>query len=148
MGKVSIGFVAGTQVITDKGEKNIEYVKTGDMVLTHMGVFQRVIESKSRIYRGDIIQFGVFRKPDIRCDGDTQFFSQNESGERIWKPARDIKPKDLLCVESNDENGTRGEWVKVKTITRIGSSCRYLYGIDVEEDSSFTANGYIVNGLK
>lgn len=145
---MSIGMVAGTQVLTEVGLKNVEYVKVGDKVLTHMGKFQKVLDNRERIYRGEIIQFGVFKKPDIKCDSDTQFYSQDADGNRIWKPAREIRPKDYVCIETIDDEGVHGEWVKIRSIMRIGSSCRYLYGLLVEDDASYTANGYIVNGVK
>ena len=38
-------FVAGTKVITKEGYKNIENIKTGDMVLTHKNRFMPVLKT-------------------------------------------------------------------------------------------------------
>ncbi|MFR3401276.1 MAG: Hint domain-containing protein [Blautia faecis] len=40
-------FVAGTKVITKEGYKNIENIKTGDMVLTHKNRFMPVLKTGS-----------------------------------------------------------------------------------------------------
>lgn len=41
-------FVAGTQVLTDKGYKSIEEIQVGDMVLTHKGRYRRVYDVMSK----------------------------------------------------------------------------------------------------
>lgn len=148
MARVSVGLVSGIQVITEKGEQNIEYIKPGDKVLTHMGRFKRVKNVCSRIFRGEVLQIDVRCFPTIQCDGAMRFFSIGENNKRQWTQAIDLQPKSDLCQQSINNGEPCGEWVKVRKKQRICSSCRYLYGLEVEEDESFTANGYIVSSMR
>ena len=44
-------FVAGTQTLTNNGYKNIEDVQLTDMLLTHTGKFQNIVNLQRKIYR-------------------------------------------------------------------------------------------------
>lgn len=142
---VSISVNSGAQIATDNGDKNIEYIKVGDSVLTHMGRYKRVSHISSKIYRGDLLVFKVADGTPVKCAPQIRFFSIDSDGERIWKKAKDFKAGDYVCLETMVEDTPNGEWLRVKSIERISGACRYLFGLEVEEDESFTLDGYIVS---
>lgn len=146
--KISIGIMSGVQVITEKGEKNIEYLKPGDKLLNSFNKHVAVKEVRSRIFRGELLMFNVRNHPSIQCDGEQMFYTIGDNGERCFVSAKDLKPKSDLCILYENNGKILNEWVQVKSITRVGSSCRYLYGVELEDGETFTANGYIVRNTK
>jgi GMP reductase len=70
--KVGIGggcFIAGTKVLTENGYKNIEKVKVGDKVITHVGRYKTVTNVASRIEKETIIDIN-----GIKCTKDHKFY--------------------------------------------------------------------------
>lgn len=97
--KVGIGpgcFVAGTKVSTKNGQKKIENIKTGDIVLTHKGRYRRVVGTKSRIEKETIIDIN-----GIKCTKNHEFYvihklNKNLVNEsNIEKYAKWIKAEEL-----------------------------------------------------
>ena len=52
-------FVAGTLVTTDNGEKPIEEIQAGDMVLTHLGRYRKVVQLMVKKYYGKLQKLGI-----------------------------------------------------------------------------------------
>jgi glycosyltransferase involved in cell wall biosynthesis len=91
----------GTMIRTDEGLAKIEEVKTGDMVLTHDGSFQKVTEIKKRSFNGTVFGFKTKKTPwDLWVTGEHPILTYNfgrGSGSRTGKQrdflARGGKPK-------------------------------------------------------
>lgn len=52
-------FLKGTEIITDKGIKEIQEIKREDLVFTHRARFQPVVVKFERQYRGEILQIST-----------------------------------------------------------------------------------------
>lgn len=75
-------FLAGTQVWTSTGYKNIEDVAIGDMVMTHDGTWKPVSNTLKRKYSGDIYRIdSIGIKKPIYCTPNHQFLTNG-----VWKP--------------------------------------------------------------
>lgn len=89
-------FVAGTKVNTNMGLINIEDIKIGDLVLTHDGTYQKVIQSHELIEDEELIQIN-----GITCTKNHEFYvihkrNQNKVNEdNIHELAEWIKAEDL-----------------------------------------------------
>jgi len=142
-----VGLEAGTQVITQRGDVSIDQLSVGDRVLTSFGTYEDVIEKSDKIYRGAIYQFEVYGKPNLHCANNVRVYSM--SGEdRVWKRADELKEKDYVCHLSVDEEGNvNSEWVRIRKRTVVTGTCRYLYGINVADGFSCTADGYIISTI-
>lgn len=97
--KVGIGpgcFVAGTKVSTKNGQKKIENIKTGDIVLTHKGRYRKVVGTKSRIEKETIIDIN-----GIKCTKNHEFYVIHKLNKNlvnksnIEKYAKWIKAEEL-----------------------------------------------------
>jgi IMP dehydrogenase/GMP reductase len=105
--KMGIGpgcFVAGTKVITNNGEKNIEKIKNGDVVLTHRGRYKKVIGTSTRQEENEIISIN-----GNKCTTNHEFYVLNKKYSEIvnddnineyaeWIPSG-MLTKDYLLIE-------------------------------------------------
>lgn len=81
-------FVAGTQILTDKGQKNIEEIQPGDMVLTRQG-YKPVVMTRSTV-KIVVDRIGLRGTPDhpvITPHGEKplQFLGNNDK-LHVWNP--------------------------------------------------------------
>jgi len=140
--RVGIGngcFVAGTSILTAKGEKPIENILVGDYVLTHKNQYKKVIATLSREEKNNI-----FIVNNIECTGNHEFYSIHKKYKNTddiekytqWTEAKDLKDyfiftgqHDLAEVNifsKEDFNGT-------------------VYDLTVEDYHSYVANNMIVH---
>ena len=85
-------FVAGTKVLTPKGYKNIEDIKTGELIINAIseGV---VIGTNKREYYDDIYNIKLENGFTIKCTKNHLFFT-----EHGWLEAKEIEKKDKLLT--------------------------------------------------
>lgn len=94
-------FTAGTMVITDNGYKEIEKITKGDLVLTHLNRFQKVIEIQKNI-SNDIYKLRTPNSLPLFTTGNHPFYiieTKKHQGKRIisenpiWKNVKDLDVK-------------------------------------------------------
>lgn len=93
---------AGEKIITNKGYKNIEHIKEGDVVLSHTGTFRRVLSTTTRKYSNTLHEFYTYgssiktklthNHPILCCK--TKNIKKNKSVE--WTSSENVKEKDYL----------------------------------------------------
>ena len=76
-------FVAGTQTLTNNGYKNIEDVQLTDMLLTHTGKFQNIVNLQRKIYNGNIYDFDLKYHPELITATDEHPFYVREQ-KKVW----------------------------------------------------------------
>ena len=113
-------FIAGTLVMTDKGMKPIQYVKEGDMVLTHKSRYRKVLKTGSKpvntLYKITGDSFG-----SIYTTEEHPFYV-NRNDEIDWVKCKDIQPDDLLGTTCTEEDTVFTEDSPlIKTLTKKGS---------------------------
>jgi predicted Ser/Thr protein kinase len=103
-------FPAGTLVrMGDGSEKNIEDVKIGDEVVTHLGNVRSVIDTMNRKYTGEMVTLNVSHFPfPITMTADhpvaVMESSQNwrwKPGNLVWKKASDLNENDRVLIGWN-----------------------------------------------
>ncbi len=102
-------FVAGVQVMTDRGNKSIEEIQVGERVLTHEGHYRRTKHIQKRPYSGDLYTIEVVGRchQPITATEEHPFLTvsrkyQNERNTSFnpeWKPVSEIAVKDYLCYQ-------------------------------------------------
>ncbi len=101
-------FTRGAQVLTTKGEKNIEEVNKGDKVITHKGREQLVYKTMSRNYKGNIYKMKLWgdssrqlnvteEHPLLVCKREKKEY-RNKSHKIEWLEAKDCKVGDYLVM--------------------------------------------------
>jgi intein/homing endonuclease len=103
-------FTPGQAVITKNGSKNIEDIEIGDEVLTHTGVFKKVVATMNRFYEGEVLKIYPFGREPIICtpeheilhkkwersykqEGSVKLSGQlRETGDVTFKPANSLSP--------------------------------------------------------
>lgn len=99
-------FPAGTMVRTTSGDKPIEMVSVGDLVLTHLGRYQKVNATMRRDYSGVMVT--------MRHNGGSLTATANHpilvtrGGNRDWITAESIKPGDCVTV-CREDGGNDGD---------------------------------------
>lgn len=87
-------FFKGQEIITSKGVKNIESVVPGDLVLTHLGRFRKVIHTFSRKYSGECSEIILSdTQPNgrtIHVTNEHPFLVADNQLNRKWLPASKI----------------------------------------------------------
>lgn len=84
-------FVAGTQVLTNKGYKNIEDVKIDDVVATHLDNWRPVYHNIQSKFIGELVVIELEDGTIIECTPNHKIWVNNE-----WVEAKDLKIDDEL----------------------------------------------------
>lgn len=139
-------FVAGTKVITDTGYKCIEDIKENDLVLTHTGKFKRVLRTMCRIHKNNLVEITANRRRKVVCTPNHPFYVNFKSNENKydWVSAQHLDPKIhnlTYFYNSNDEF----YWAIINNLKIIENKSVEVYNLEVEDDSSYTANNFIVH---
>ncbi|MEK6880152.1 MAG: hypothetical protein AABY22_11110, partial [Nanoarchaeota archaeon] len=104
-------FEGNTKILTKEGRKKIRQIKIGEEVLTHKNRWKKVINTFTRIHRGNFIRiyFGRNLKNGNFKYGDTTAITCTEdhpilvlrNNIKQWIPAKEILLLDKLYVPSN-----------------------------------------------
>jgi hypothetical protein len=105
-------FPAGTKVTLANGDLvNIEDMRFGHLVRTHLGNSRQCVDVMSRIYSGDMVTLEVKGWPRIRLTGDHRVWVNDSE----WKRARDITRGDQVSLVKNENAGIRfidaADWI-------------------------------------
>ena len=97
-------FPAGTLITTSAGDKPIEQIATGDVVLSHTGQWRRAYEPMGRTYSGVMVTLTA-GDLTVTCTSDHPVLIERE-GELQWMEARGIRRGD--SVLSHLQSGAHG----------------------------------------
>jgi IMP dehydrogenase/GMP reductase len=152
--KVGVGpgcFIAGTKVMVEDGEKNIEDIEIGDMVLTHLGDYKEVTAITNRLESEKLIIIN-----SIKCTDNHEFYVINSSDEGAvsdeniesyaqWVRA-DALTTDHRLLEvygfADKKNLKKYDITPIATLSEE-SFDGTVYDITVEDHQSYTVNGRI-----
>ena len=132
-------FKGGTLVTTDKGDKSIEEIKEGDLVLTRKG-FKKVTHSWCSGEK-DCISVNV-EGSEIICTPDHRFIDAFNNEIEVQDLTEEITLLKVVKFRKNKYQ-LRPAHLTAKTSSVIG---RYtVYDIEVEDCHEFFANGVLVH---
>jgi hypothetical protein len=110
-------FVAGTQTLTNNGYKNIEDVLITDVLLTHTGKFQNIVNLQKKLYTGYLMCINIsYCNEIITCTPEHPFYVREQKkiwsyskgkytdysyGEPIWKNASNLSVTDYVGMIIN-----------------------------------------------
>ena len=110
-------FVAGTQTLTNNGYKNIEDVLITDVLLTHTGKFQNIVNLQKKLYTGYLMCINIsYCNEIITCTPEHPFYVREQKknwsyskgkytdysyGEPIWKNASNLSITDYVGMIIN-----------------------------------------------
>lgn len=109
-------FIEGTKVLTNSGYKNIEDVLLEDKLLTHMGIFQNILNLQRKICYGDIYNIKIkYHSEQISCTEEHPFYVREKTRkwnsqtkkydshykEPEWKPANKLGDSDYYGMVIN-----------------------------------------------
>lgn len=97
-------FPAGTPITTSAGDKPIEQIEAGDVVLSHTGQWRRAYEPMSRTYSGAMVTLTA-GDLTVTCTSDHPVLIERDS-ELQWMEARGIRRGD--SVLSHLQSGAHG----------------------------------------
>lgn len=168
-------FPAGTKVSTDHGPVAIEQLRSGDRVLTHTGSYRMVSETMNRSYAGIMVTIDT-PTGRVTSTGDHPILVERE-GKLDWMEAREVRAGDsvfsdrqgvpngsdhsigkraveLRVGDTNDRIATGLHEPVLAGIREIVSNVTHhyqlldVYNIEVEEDHSYIANGFVVHNCR
>ena len=160
-------FTGETLVRCDDGYKLISDIEPGDMVLTHRGRYRRVIACMSHL-ADNVIEIEEKRGISVRCTEDHPFLAFDEE-EMIacrdpkewdeWVRADDLVGKkeyyaavlgEFMLASVGDANGFESDDFVITYVTekRYLKGEHIVYNLEVEEDNSYTANGFAVHNCQ
>lgn len=121
-------FVAGTKILTDRGEKNIEDIKVGDKVRTRKG-YKKVLVSKLTGKRKVITKFGLIGTPNHPIITKKSIKDLDELNVSdilyTWN-------KEKLCIEEKTitdiqaQNFVNGECITGEAMDMVGLGLHYI----------------------
>lgn len=137
-------FIAGTQVLTKNGYKNIEKVTLDDELLTHKNNFKSIVNLQRKNYSDLLYKFDVKYHPHIiECTKEHPFYVRNKNSKPLWKEAQQITKNDYFgMVINNRENVPKFTFEKKVNAT---TSREVSINLD-KEDYWFTMGYFIGNG--
>ena len=143
-------FIKGTKVLTNRGEKNIEDVNIGDVVLTHTNQWQKVLKTfKNPLNDRKMLEISTNTGRKVIATENHPFYVIDIDGDmnnNIWKPASELVAEKYLVY-------TMGEflldgWEVIEDINKYENAEEYVYNLEVEGDNSYTANGIAVHNCQ
>jgi len=91
-------FLSGVKVFTSKGYKNIEDIKVGEKVFTHLGNFKEVNKIFKTPYKGKILNIRPrYVSHEFGCTPNHPFLVKDKG----WVNAENIGINDKLCIKIN-----------------------------------------------
>lgn len=126
--------------------KFVEDVQVGDEVIDHKGGHSRVVELKSRKYSGEVVEL-VSRGLDpikVTPEHPVLVISHHQKITPHWKPAKDIKVGEYLCIpkvkceERDFEFDISKHWIR--------KSKNYVSKIALDEDLAWALGVYAGDG--
>lgn len=136
-------FVAGTQVWTNQGYKNIEDIVVGDEVLTHTGEYHKVIDTMSHPYAGVMYHIHT-DSGSVDCTRNHPFYVYT-SGNYEWVRAEDLNENSMYtCGVGLYKDGV---WVHDEICGKkayVSNDVPVVYNFEVEKDHSYIANNIVV----
>jgi DNA polymerase III alpha subunit len=163
-------FEKDTKVLTKNKTKNIQDVKSGDLVLTHEGTWEKVIVPTKREYKGEMYNLsieGCFE--NIKCTKDHKFPTitkthSDVTKQIIWKRAEELNTNDRilsaidktielmdyidvdLILENYRENCNMGRPLKspiIKSKIEVDALFLQVLGLYTAEGNINNRNNYI-----
>ncbi|NUO80147.1 DNA (cytosine-5-)-methyltransferase [candidate division KSB1 bacterium] len=154
-------FPSGTMILTNEGgERPIETMMPGKLVLTHAGVFQRVTQVYCRPYVGKLLEVILeVGKTRLRCTPHHPLYVQRRMSAASelaavpeWIAASDLRAGDLVLKFCARDYTTRdyrsGTWLPIERIEPSYQSSGNVYNLEVENDHSYVANGFAVHNCQ
>lgn len=150
-------FIAGTKILTNKGEKPIEEITTEDTVLTHTGEFHRVIKTMSRKAFDDTYIIEAEDKEPVICTYNHPFYSITDNSEQPeWIEVKDLKAGVHyvgIPIRSEAYRNDKGrkvnkcyyKWSPVLSVRKLEAKEREVFNLEVEKDHSYIANHIAVH---
>ncbi len=129
--------IKGTKINTSMGEKNIEDIVVGDMVLTHLGHYMPVTETMTRFPE---------RLMDLHTSSYHVRITPNHpilqwdmfNGVYQWIDAGDLNEGDMICTVNGYEFIVAVQECEPEQV----------YNISVSVDESYVANGIVVHNCR
>lgn len=130
-------FAAGTKILTKDGYKNIEDVRVGDEVLTHMNRYRKVVDWGVKI--AETFELKSQCATAIVCTKDHKFFAKRKAF--VWQ--NDTRTRRLELGDA--------EWVEAEKLCNnyyvsINEPKPFGDGIDVTEEEAFVLGRYLADG--
>jgi DNA polymerase-3 subunit alpha len=115
--------LAGQEIITAEGVKNVEDVQVGDYVLTHRGRFRRVTQTLQRAYRGRgyTITLGGRYGRTLTLTEEHPILVRDRSGAVAWQ-----KPGEITAGRPKSWNMGVGEWNAWACLPKLVGEQAYL----------------------
>jgi len=99
-------FIAGTKVLTDEGYKNIENIQGYELLLTHTGKFQKILNLQRKLYKNNLYKIRAKYHPyPITCTDNHPFYVRER--KRTWNDK--IRRYEYYFEEP--------KWIKSKNLT-------------------------------
>ena len=140
-------FVAGTKVNTDKGLKNIEDIVVGDVVKSHDGTYNKVIETMEHISpvicKLELNQSSQINVSEIYVTPNHPFYIKR--GQLFqWVEVKDLTSEDCVTLPvSKDEYC----YVSVKSIS-FAKCPQKVYNLEVENTHTYCVYGVAVHNCQ
>lgn len=169
-------FKEGTLITTDKGYKNIEDIRVGDMVLTHKNRFREVVKLMVSI-SSNLYELNICGSPKTEVTSDHPYYvrkmrrvwdSDLKTNRRIfsepdWKTVSELTKGDYIGfpiynLSENPYNLTKEDdedafmidnhlWLPFRNKTLL-NTVALVYNFEVTEDNSYVANNCIVHNCQ
>jgi ATP-dependent protease ClpP protease subunit len=150
-------FSRKTPIITAKGVKQIKDVEVGDLVLTHTGKYQHVLEVMSQMYSGEMVRIYYGRNhhdsTSLTATSEHPVWVER-NGTRLWLPMSEVVEGDIIFVEPSlcEKTGEKIPWWKriknydAERLRRKGSSplTRKIEKPILEKCSELQSEGWTV----
>jgi len=127
-------FAAGTKVTTISGDKDIEALKVGDLVLTRVG-FKPVVAVAMTSDNAEVFEYSFSNGVKLQCTNDHPVFSDGE-----FKKISSLTLCDTVTILEKREFLTNG----VNKISEKFIGTLPVYNITVDEQHEFYANSVLV----
>lgn len=147
--EVSMGcFPAGTPILMEGGgQKPIEDVRVGDMVITHEMRPKKVTALLTYPFTGTMVILILGDGRHLVCTGNHPLYTWHpETDTTTWEPAISLKPGATVWQHDSDHNPMSK--LSIAQVYHAHVDGVKVYNFSVEDDESYVANSVYVHNCK
>ena len=137
-------FIAGTEVCTSEGNKPIEEIKVGDIVITHTGSAKKVLQlHKNSLGTRQLYDLKCWKTPSVTVTGNHKVVAIEKGKSACWTPIDQLTKEHYVAIPCRNSNITDPKILTFDLsiyLEKFQRTDHVRYEYDITEDTIHTTS--------